>query len=855
MRSAEAPRRPAAGALNPAVQSYALRLAGRELRGGIRGLRVFLACLVLGVGGVAGIGSLAASVSAGIALNARELLGGDAEARLANRPADAAERAFLARSGRVSETAALRAMARSRTRARHTLISLRAVDAAYPLYGKVILKPAQNLATALGRVNGVFGAAVDAAILDRLDLRLGDSLEVGSAVLQVRAAIEREPDAADMGFTLGPTMMISAAALGETRLIRPGALVTYHYRLRLPADTDADRWAATARAAFPEAGWEIRTFAAASPGLQHLIDRVGLYLSLVGLTTLLVGGVGIGNAVGFHVAGKTAAIATLKCLGASKRLVFAAYFTEIMAVAGAGIALALVLGGIVPIAVAPLLVKVLPVPARLGLYPRPLALAALYGWLTTLVFSLGPLAAIGRVTAGALFRTIVAPEPSRTPLLASTATAGLALVLGALVVAATPEHEIALWFVGGAAAAFALFRSIAAGIVAAGSRLRRPRHPMLRLALANLCRPGAPTRPVVLSLGLGLSALAAIALVEGNLAREVEARIPEEAPAIFFIDIQPDQLAGFEALVRGIPAARLTEVPMMRGRITRLNGTPVERAAVAPDARWVLNGDRGVTYAANLPAGSRLAAGRWWPSDYRGPPLVSFDAALARGMGLAVGDTLSVNLLGREITARIANLRDIDWQRLGINFVMVFAPGTFEAAPQTHLAAVYLPTDRADRLVQRVTEVYPNVSAIDVREALAAVDRVFAMIGAAVRLTALSAVAAGALVLGGAIAAGHHRRVYDAVVLKVLGATRGAIIGAYLCEHGLLGALSAVVGGALGTLAAYVVVTRLLESDWSFLPVPLLWTTAAATLLALALGIAGTWRALGAAPAAYLRNE
>jgi putative ABC transport system permease protein len=294
---------------------------------------------------------------------------------------------------------------------------------------------------------------------------------------------------------------------------------------------------------------------------------------------------------------------------------------------------------------------------------------------------------------------------------------------------------------------------------------------------------------------------------------------------------------------------------MMRGRITRLNGLPVERAAVMPEARWAVNGDRGLTYAANLPAGSRLAAGRWWPPDYRGPPLVSFDAALARGMGLAVGDTLSVNLLGREITARIANLRDIDWQRLGINFVMVFAPGTFEAAPQTHLAAVYLRVEQEDRLVRRVTEVFPNVSAIEVREALAAVDRILGMIGAAVRLTALAAVAAGALVLGGAIAAGHHRRVYDAVLLKVLGATRGAIIAAYLVEHGLLGALSAVVGGVLGTLAAYVVVTRLLETDWLLLPGPLLSTATAATLLALALGIAGTWRALGATPAAYLRNE
>jgi len=377
----------------------------------------------------------------------------------------------------------------------------------------------------------------------------------------------------------------------------------------------------------------------------------------------------------------------------------------------------------------------------------------------------------------------------------------------------------------------------------------------LRLALANMHRPGAPTQQIVLSLGIGLTVLIAVALVEDNLFREIETRLPAAAPAFFFIDIQPEQLAGFAEIVRGTPGARLDQVPMMRGRITRLNGVPVEKAAVMPEARWALRSDRGLTYAAALPSGSRLVAGAWWSPDYHGPPLVSFDSDLARGMGLKVGDSFTVNLLGREITARIANLRSIDWQRLGINFALVFAPGTLEHAPQTHLAAVYLPQNEEEGLVRRVTERFPNVSAIPVREALAAVDHVVGMIGIAVRLTALVTLIAGVLVLGGAIAASHQRRVYDAVVLKVLGATRGAIAGAYLIEYGLLGALAALFAGALGTLAAFFAVTRLMRTDWVFLPAPLVWTAGLATLVTLALGFAGTWRALGTKPAPYLRNE
>jgi putative ABC transport system permease protein len=841
--------------LSSASPFYAFRLARRELRGGVRGLRVFLACLVLGVTAIAGIGSLAASVSAGIKANARDLLGGDAEARLAYRPADAAQRGFLAKSGSVSEIATMRAMARTQEGDRRSLIELKAVDAAYPLFGAVTLSPAQSLAAALGRRDGSFGAAVDPAILSRLGLTIGDSVKIGDAVLQLRATIEREPDAAAGGLIFGPRVLISSEALPETGLIRPGALVNYHYRLRLLPGVDPAAWAKTARAAFPEAGWQIRSFGEGSPSLERLIDRVALFLSLVGLTALLVGGVGIGNAVGGYIKGKTATIATLKCLGASTRLVFAAYLSEIMTLALLGIVVALLLGALAPMMAAPLLAGVLPISVRFGIHPAPLVLAALFGLLTTLVFSLWPLAGIGRVPAGALFRDTVDRARRRIPAAALGATLFLVLGLGALAVFAAQDRTVALWFVLGAIAAFTIFRMAGMGIVLIAKGLGRPRQPTLRLALVNLHRPGAPTAQIVLSLGIGLTVLVAVALVEGNLAREVDTRLPAEAPAFYFVDIQPDQLAGFAQIVRGTPDARFDQVPMMRGRITRLNGVPVEEAAVAPEAQWALRSDRGLTYAATLPRGSRLAAGAWWPPDYQGPPRVSFDAALAQGMGLKVGDTLTVNLLGREFTAVIANLRSIDWERLGINFAVVFAPGTLEQAPQTHLAAVYLPQAEEENLARAVTERFPNVSAIHVREALAAVDRIIAMIGDAVRLTALVTLAAGTLVLGGAVAAGHHRRVYDAVVLKVLGATRGAITRAFLIEHALLGALAALVAGALGTIAAYFLVTRLMKTEWVFLPAPLLWTVALATLLTLMLGFAGTWRALGTKPAPFLRNE
>jgi putative ABC transport system permease protein len=826
------------------------------LRGGIRGFRIFLACLVLGVAAIAGIGSLTESVLAGIHGEARLLLGGDVSVHLAYHAANQAERRFIADSGTLSEVTKLRAMARTLDGEKRSLIELQAVDSAYPLYGAITLAPALPLEVALDGKGGIFGAVAEAAVARRLGLKRGDRLRIGEAELELRAIIERQPDAAFGGLAFGPRVIVSQMGLATTALNRPGALVNYEYSLRLPTGADLEGWIRSAHAAFPDAGWQIRTTADASPGLQRFIERIGFFLGLVGITALLVGGIGIGNAVAGYIASKTRTIATLKCLGASTRLIFGAYLIQIGALGCVGIASGLLLGGLVSGLIAPFVSGLLPIDVRPGIYAQPLAVAALSGFLTVLVFAMWPLAAIGEIAPGALFRDALAPTRWRVPPLIAITTVAGALALAALVVLTAPDRRVALWYVGGAVTAFALFRLAGAVIVSIVRRLPRPSRPVLRLALGNLHRPGTPTPRVVLSLGLGLSVLATVALVQGNLAIEVETRLAEHAPADFFIDIQPEQLAGFDQIVGATPGASFARVPMLRGRITRINGTPVEQARIADEAQWALRSDRGLTYAAEPPAGSQVVAGNWWPADYHGPPLVSFDAELARGMGLKVGDTLTVNLLGREITATIANLRRIEWGRLGINFVMVFAPGALEAAPQTHLAAVYVaPGEVEDGLVRQITERFPNVSAISVREGLEAVARVIATIGSALRFVALITLAAGILVLGGAVAAGHRRRVYEAVVLKVLGATRGTIAAAFLLEHGLLGLLTAIVAAALGTLAAYALVTGPMHSDWLFLPVPLAMILALSVVLSLALGFAGTWRALGAKPASYLRNE
>jgi len=833
--------------------ALAFRLARRELRGGVRGFRIFLACLMLGVAAIAAVGSIADGVRAGLDADARQLLGGDVDLTLTQRPANPAERAGLAESGTVSQTAEMRAMAR--TDSDRTLVELKAVDGAYPLLGTVTLDGAADLAAATAQKNGEWGAVVEPAVLVRLNLKLGDHVRIGDQSYVLRATETAEPDRTTNVFTLGPRVLVALDSMPGTGLMQPGSLIRYQYRVLLRAGLDAPAFSDLMRERFPDAGWRIRKAGEATPGVQRWIDRIAMFLTLVGLTALLVGGVGVANAVRSYLASKTATIATLKCLGANGALVLRLYLILVMVMAAIGIVIGLVIGAVAPLVLVPLLADQLPVAARLGVYPAPLAIAAAFGILTAIAFSLWPLARARLVPPSALFRDLVAPERRRPrPIYAVIVAAALA-ALGGLAVAVSSDHLLGFWFVVAAFGTFLVFRGAAWLIGVLARHTPHVGRPGLRLALANLHRPGNPTAGLVLSLGLGLTVLIVIALVQGNIARELREQIPDVAPTFFFIDIQPDQVADFDRLLKTSPGVgQVRRVPSLRGRIVKINGVPVEQVNVAPDAQWAVNSDRGLTYSAEPPVGSRIVAGSWWPADYAGPSLLSMDAQIAKGMGLGIGDTLTVNVLGREVEARIANLRAIDWTALGINYVLVFAPGTLEGAPQTHIATAQVAAGHEDQVERAVTQRFANVSTIRVKDALSLIDRVLGQIATAARVTAGLTLFAGVLVLGGAVIATHRRRVYDAVVLKVLGARRRSIVGAFAIEFGLVGAATAVVAAALGTLSAWLLMTRYLRTDFVFLPAVAIATAAGAAVVVVVLGLAGTWRALGQKPAPLLRN-
>lgn len=857
---------------NAGSWKLAFAMARRELRGGIGGFRLFLVCLALGVAIISAVGSTTSSAIGGLQRDAKALLGGDLEFRLLYRPADDAQYAFLDEAGTVALTRDMRAMARrpdgattGSTGSDRTLVELKSVDDAYPLFGDVALEPAMPLDAALAQRDGVWGAVAEQALADRLGIVPGDLIAVGDATYELRAILTREPDRGASVFILGPRLMVADASLDATGLVQEGSLINWNYRVALPDDAAAPGAAAIveeARAQFPEAAWRIRGLDEAAPRLQRFINRTALYLTLVGLSTLLVGGVGIGNAVRAWLDGRITTIATLKCLGAPATLIFRTYLLLVSLMALVGIAIGIAIGAVVPYAIAAPLGDSFALSLEPAIYAKPLLLAAGCGLLVALAFSLWPLIRARSIPPGTLFRDLVQRmnvKPTRFDWLLLATIVALLVALATLTAG---DRNLTLWFAGGTIVSFFLFHLAARGLKRLTQKLgenrsgRKQRGPVVRLALAAIGRPGAPTTSALLSLGLGLTVLVMVSLVQANLERELRGSLPADAPAFYFIDIQDPQLQPFTDLVATFPGVtRLETEPMLRGSIVDIDGVPAEQFDKKADGAWALRGDRGITWQAEAPDDLELVAGEWWPSDYDGPPLVSMESEVATGLGLEPGDTIGVNVLGRIITAEVANLRIVDWERLDINFVMVFTPNALAGAPAMHIATAQMDPAEEVALQRAVTDRFPNVSAIRVKDAIDAVARIMEGLGSAISLAAAVTLAASLFVLAAAIAAQTHRRRYDAVVLKVLGATRRDIAKSFIIEYGLLGIAASVLALLLGHIAAWALVTYLLEMKWGFDIGIAVAIVVGGTIAAMVLGFLGTWRVLGTRPAPYLRNE
>ena len=856
----------------------ALKLTRRELRSGLKGFYVFLLCLILGVGAIASVRSLSTGLMKTIEADGQYILGGDIALRTIYKPAPKEQIDFLNKKiGLTTVVAETRAMARSKKNDKANLVELKAIDVFYPLYGTFdytnedgeLIKADLNVSAPLlppgttenGDYEGDWGAFVEPEIMEILDLAMGEKLTVGKQDFVIRGIIQKEPDRlGGERFTYAPRVMISRSSFDRTGLLQEGSQIYYDHKVILREEQRYEKLAEVQQRIadeFPDATWKGRNYFNASPVIERFIERLTLFLTLVGLTSLLVGGVGIGNAVRSYLESKYSNIATFKCLGASRKLVFKVYFYQIMIVGLIGTIIGCALGGIMPPLVAPLLTEKLSLSSNhVSVYPSELIIAGIFGLLTTACFSLFPIGKACEVKAADLFRSLIVVTkkwPSINVLI------GLIIVLQALaivVILTASDQSLATAFIVGTIGTIIIFMLVSNGLKTVLKLFRHIKTPSLRFAISNLYRPGNVTNGLILSLGLGLTVFVTIGLIEYNFSQKLRDNINENTPSFFLLDIQKDQVEDFKSLIASTETSRdLKLTPQLRGRITMVNGTPAAEALINEEDDWVLRGDRGFTYTDTLPDNSEITAGEWWDKDYNGTPIVSISQDVANAFEMGVDDTLTVNILGFDITARVANVREIDWGSFSMNFAVTFAPGPLNGAPATFLSTVKVDEDREMALQSEIAKNFPNVSAIRVSDALNTVNKILSGVAAAVRYSAGVTLIAGIMVLAGAIAASQKSRIYNAVVFKVMGVRRRQMMGVFLTEFFILGLISAVAAALIGTLCAWAILTKIMDIGFKFDSFTVLAVTLAALLLSTAFGIAATWRILGIKPAPYLRNE
>ena len=828
----------------------AWRMARREIRGSVARFRVFLGALMLGVSAIGTVGSVAEAMRSGIAGNAQLLLGGDVELRSLYVPTPPEMTKLADGYGSLSASLEMRAMLQAGDERK--LVALKAVDTAWPLVGTVALGGGGSLAAAL-RDGGII---IDPQMARALDLAPGTQVRIGDAALTVTDTLVYEPDRSVSFVTFGPRVLMSTATLEATGLNRPGAMITHRTRLLL--DLQENRMAAVSalKDMAQNSGVRVRDLMDAAPGFDVFIDRTEVFLVLVGLTALLIGGLGVAGAVRAWLGSRMPVIATFKCLGAPAKLVFRIYLLQVMMIASLGVGLGVIVAAVAPVFAIDLLSSYVTVPIAVSVYPLPLLVAAGFGMVTSFLFALWPLAKAEEVRAANLFRRLNSmpggrPKPEYV-VVALAALFGLA----ALAFVATRDLRLTLTFIAGSLAAIGLLAALGQSLLFVMRRLPSPSYVPARLALSAITRPGSPVRSVVIAFGLGLSVLVTVSLSQVNIGRQIDTRVAEDAPAWFFIDIQPDQIDRFMTITTGTPGVtEVSKTPMLRGRVTSLGGRDASQFDMKGDSAWVLRGDRALTWSATPPASGEIVAGDWWPADYAGPPVVSMSEEEARELGVWIGDSVSFNVLGRNITAEITNIRSVDWESFSINFVFVLSPGLLEAAPHSWMASARVANDDAAIAVdKRVAAAFSNVSTISVREAVATAQRVIGLLGAAVQMTALVTLVAGIAVLAGTVASTEAQRLADSVILKVLGATRVSIAIAWFLEYALLGMLAAIAAAIIGSIASWGLIEGFLKSDFELDFMLVLLTTMVGAAATAMLGLAGAVRTLGRKPAPLLRE-
>lgn len=834
-----------------------LRIARRELAGGLGGFWIFLACLALGAWAIAAAGSITASFSRGLEIQSRTLLGGDAAVAISQRQATDAERAWLEERGKVTEAAQVDLMARKGDKVRQ--IDVRGIDSAFPLVGAFGFNlGAPPLADILAKRDGVWGMAASESLLADLDVAVGDRLALGDFEVEVRAELLSEPDRIGKPGAFEPRAVLSLDALEEAGQLSPGRLFRTAYRLVLKQEHLATFEEEVADA-WETAGLRYRSPEDAVDGLRLLLEMLNSFMSVIGIAALVAGGVGVAQATSSFLESRIDSIAVLKALGADAGTIRAAYAAQLGVLAGIGALAGVALGAASPWLLKTITGDVIPLPTELSLYPWPLLKAFVLALLAAVMFVAMPLGRARATPPAALFRREGGELMGKSPWFERwiAIAAGVGLVIVATI--GSVEPLMVLGLLAGAAIAWLILTGAALLVKRAAKAASKRTRGYLRLALANLGGPGSLAPVVAPALGLGLALMSLVAVVQTNLLGQLRDTAPANAPSVIFRQIPHEDVAEFDAMMARFDVDRTDSksyqrAPFILGRVISLKGEPLDEDDVSPEERWVVRGETAMTVLDRRPPEVNVRQGKWWPEDYSGPLLVSVEEGAASGLKLRIGDAIGFRIYGRDVEGTVASIRKVDWGGFGPNMAFILSPGTLDAARPFHTAIVIVPPEVEADLIRSVSGRWPDVLAFQLRRTLETAADLFGQVSLAVTALAGVVTTAGVLVLFGAFAAAARRRRRESALLKVFGASRPAILALYAFEFALAAFAAALLGAIMGIGAAHPIVIYVFEAEWRFDFRPVLTVAAIAVVAAATGGAAVGWSTLSHRPARVLRS-
>ncbi len=841
------------------MNSTVIKIALRDLRRGYRGFWIFFSCLALGVAAITTVTVLSASLVKGIERDGKVILGGDLAVQQQFRGLTDEQLATLKRSTtKLAEFVELSTLLRTEDTRNSILVSLKAVDDIYPLYGTFKIQGGRELAQAIALQDDAWGALVDPFIVESGRAEIGDTVEFGTSRFRVTGIIEDEPDrvASSGRFAFWPRVIVHRASLDESLLMGFGSRNNYEYRAILNEGLDSAVVVSALQNQFPNL--QIRDFRNASPNLSEIVKRIGFLLSLAGLTTLLIGGVGVSNAVRAYMDTRLGTIAILKCIGGSNRFVFRTFLFQVVMLSAIGVGIGIAAGAVIAVFASATVERLLNVPFDIAFSPAVFATVVAYGMLTAMLFALWPLASALNTSPATLFRNVVSAERQRPSWIFAAITFAIAVVLTGIVIATAEQRPFAIWFVIGVTVAWVVFRAIGHLVMKLAKLAGGRFSPVVKLALANLHRPGAATADTILSIGLGLSVLIATAMVSANLDQQISDMIPEQAPEFFFIGVQSDQMDEFRDLIDEIGGVtEFNVMPYIPGRITQIKGMDPHDALVDESGEWLIDdgGERTFSYTAEPLEDVEIIEGEWWSADYSGKTLLSIHKDVADAFALDIDDEITMNILGREITGSVHNIRDLEWRSMRLNFAITLSPEPLRTMPHSSVATAHVADEFEFAIQDRVASEMPSVTIIRVKEALNRVGNLMNRARTAASSISAVTIVAGILVLAGIVISENRRRAYESVLLKTIGASRRYILATFTVEYLLQGSASALAATLLGSLTSWAVVYGLMDWDWYFMPLSAVNTAIFGLAIAVSLGMLGIWRALQHRPLYYLRNE